>query len=257
MKVFLSGFVAVVCVIVLVLGNNYYKDRISNAASVEEEVPNKSSEKLVEKDEMDSQNYESMTKNWPAESVNLFKQKSAEHEPFKILLAGSAVNEWTENVKKEVEDVYKGTVEVSVMAFDMNSLDFINQNHQADLIKSEADMIIFEPLTLKDNSKVANKDSLDAISIIISDVQNAKEDTTFVLQPPYPVYQGINYPVQVEELKEYAEKNEITYLDHWTAWPDYKTTEMKDYLTEDLKGPNEKGFHIWSTYVNEFLISKL
>ena len=50
------------------------------------------------------------------------------------------------------------------------------------------------------------------------------------IQPPHPLYQATYYPVQVEALAQYAEDNDIPYLNHWEAWPDQDSKEIKDYL---------------------------
>jgi hypothetical protein len=62
-----------------------------------------------------------------------------------------------------------------------------------------------------------------------------------MLMPLHPLYKAKLYPIQVAELKEYAEINQIPYLDHWSAWPVLESEDMLNFLTPDKSAPNEEG----------------
>jgi hypothetical protein len=103
------------------------------------------------------------------------------------------------------------------------------------------------------NGEVFINDTLKNTTKVIDDIQTKKPKTSFILQPAYPLYQAKIYPRQVAELKKYAQEKQLPYLDHWSAWPDSNTAELKDYLQPDLSAPNEKGNHVWSNYILQFL----
>ena len=77
-----------------------------------------------------------------------------------------------------------------------------------------------------------------------------------LIQPPHPLYQATYYPVQVEALEQYAEDNGIPYLNHWEAWPDQDSEEIKDYLSEDASEPSAKGHQVWAEYLIDYFIAK-
>jgi hypothetical protein len=201
------------------------------------------------------------TKNWPAESVNRFKQSLKTGTPFKILFVGSpAIGSETDGtfplVKQKLMETYGEHVEVQLKTYDMTSTQFIYDQKQDEIIAENADLIVFEPFILENNGEVLIDKTLTDLAVVIDTVKVAKTETTFILQPSYPLYNAKIYPRQVEELKKYAETHQIPYLDHWTAWPDPTTEEMKNYLTEDQSAPNEKGAQVWSEYLIQFFISK-
>ncbi|MFB5282752.1 SGNH/GDSL hydrolase family protein [Peribacillus sp. Hz7] len=154
-----------------------------------------------------------------------------------------------------MEDTYGDTVQMSEQTYDLTSTEFVNQEKQKELIEAKADLILFEPLTLKDNGQVAIDDSHAHISTIIQDVTDANEQTTFVIQPPHPLYNATYYPLQVEALKQYATDNNILYLDHWNSWSDQTSDETKALLTEDNELPNKDGYKLWRTYLEDFFIT--
>ncbi|WP_222860480.1 hypothetical protein [Bacillus rubiinfantis] len=70
-----------------------------------------------------------------------------------------------------------------------------------------------------------------------------------MLQPSYPIYGAKFYPSQVAELKKFAKKEGLVYIDHWSAWPDTKDPKLNEYLTEDQNAPSDKGIKVWSKYL--------
>lgn len=81
-------------------------------------------------------------------------------------------------------------------------------------------------------------------------------DSTFILQPSYPIYLPKYYATQVQALKDYAVANNLTYLDHWTAWPATDNSEIKNYLIEGQNGPNEQGTQVWTQFLVEYFVKK-
>ncbi|CAH0346451.1 SGNH/GDSL hydrolase family protein [Bacillus sp. CECT 9360] len=253
MKKFIVILLGIACAITLVFGNVHWKEQIESS------VNSSSAAKRNAEDRTEEEKLLSYASNWPKESKRLYEKKLQEKKPFTILFAGSkamAANEngWPVEVKEQLADVYGDTVTVKVKQFDLNSMEFVQQNKQQVLIKEKADMIILEPFTLADNGEVNIKDSFDNIRRIIQDVKESKNDTTFILQPPHPLYQATYYPQQVEDLKNFAKENKLAYLDHWTAWPDPNSEEMLSLLAEDRESVNANGHELWAEAIEEFLI---
>ena len=60
----------------------------------------------------------------------------------------------------------------------------------------------------------------------------------------------------MEELQQFAEDNDIPYLNHWEAWPDQDSEEIKEYITEDSSQPSVKGHEVWAEYMIDYFIAK-
>jgi hypothetical protein len=109
---------------------------------------------------------------------------------------------------------------------------------------------------LNDSGKVEISVTLENLSKVIEAMKAENPDSTFILQPSYPIYFPKYYSDQIAALKEYAEENPSTYLDHWTAWPATDNMEIKDYLNKGQNGPNEKGNQVWGEFLVEYFIKK-
>ncbi|MBN8201831.1 SGNH/GDSL hydrolase family protein [Bacillus sp. NTK034] len=203
-----------------------------------------------------------LTANWPEESKEVFKKRLAEGKPFKLQIVGSGAlgegqTSWPEILKTELQKEFKNSVlEVSVNSYDLNSLSYIKENKQQDIIKTKPDLVILEPFILNDNGAVGIEGSLANTKNIIEDVKKANPETSFIIQPAHPLYNSQFYPIQVQNLKKFAEENNITYLDHWSAWPEQDNQELTEYLTSDNSQPSERGHEVWAEYLVEYLIEK-
>jgi hypothetical protein len=198
------------------------------------------------------------TKNWPAAAQAQFQQFVNQKKPFKILFVGSnALTGWVNDAKQQVVDAYgKDALQVAVHTYDLTTADFLKKNDELEIAAEKAQLVLFEPLLLNDNGKIDIDATLANITKIIKDVKATNPDTTFILQPSYPLYNAKYYPVQVNGLKEYAKKNNLVYLDHWQAWPDIKDQKLKDYLLADSTGANEKGNQVWSKFIVDYLVGR-
>lgn len=263
MKVFLPIFMVFACTTSLVLGNINWQDKVANSSNIPLETNAKIDPKEPTPSNTDLEKY---MENWPEKSKELYKKRVADGKAFKLLIVGSISlggkdYNLPNDLANRVKQVYGETVQVEGLIYDLMSSQFVSQDKQKDLIEEKADLILLEPFTLKDNGNVAIDDSLENIKKIMGDVTAAKEDTQFILQPPNPLFNATYYPNQVEELKKFAEEQDIPYLNHWSNWPDMDAEEMKDVLYQDPKYPtmslpNEKGYKIWSMYLEEYFINR-
>lgn len=267
MKNFLTVLLGIICVVVLVLGHSYWNNKIeasvkkttypsNNQKATTKVFDQKASTKSIDQDLI------ALTSNWPKASINRFKQTIKEKRAFKILFVGSsAIGSDTKGtyptVKEKLISTYgKKNIQVSLKTFDFTSTQLINNSGHEEIAAEKADLIVLEPFILLDNGNVTIEDSLQNLTTLMASIMVKNPETTFILQPSYPLYNAKIYPQQVEELKSYAKKNQITYLDHWSKWPDSNTEAFKDYLLPDQSAPNDKGIKVWSDYLIHFFISE-
>ena len=260
MKSFLLTLLAMGCAAVLIAGNLHWQEKTTVSAEklkVKQVVFN-----TVAQNELDTDKTIQLTQHWPAEAQASYQQALADERPFTILLAGSLTvgsdeESWSSLVKHELEQAYGETLNIVVKSYDLTSAQFTKEK-LPELLAEQPDLTLFEPFTLNDNDKVRIEDSHQHIAEIASSLLEVNPQHVLLLQPPYPLYQANYYPVQVTALKRFAKKNSIPYLDHWTAWPDPDSKDIKQYLDE-VNGsqiPNESGHQLWASYLAEYFISK-
>ena len=265
MKNFLTILLGIFCIAVLLAGHSYWNKKIAEAASStitqtlqpETAVAGQNDEKDVNRGTL--LNY---TKNWPDDAAKRFKTALDAGRPFKILFVGSpAIGSDTKGVYPLVKDKLVETfganhIDVARISSKSTSSEFVAADKQADIAAKKPDMVIFEPFILTNNGLVLIENTLKDITTIINDLQKKDPGVSFILQPSYPLYNAAIYPTQVDALKKYAEQHQITYLNHWTAWPNSRDPKLKDYLTAKQDAPSQKGINVWSNYIVKFLLGK-
>lgn len=266
MKVFFTTLLAIVCMGVLLWGNIHWTQKTTVTAKKNESpvVTETVKDKEVKKEETESpsKSLVEFTKNWPEQGVEGFQKALEEKRPYKVLMIGSKAlgdqqSGWAAQTREKLLETYsEEQMNVVIQVFDETSRDFVNNDGVETVIDGQADMVLFEPFTLMDNGEVSIEDSLNNIQTVMDETLEANPETVFILMPPHPIYNATFYPKQVEALKNYAEENKIAYLNHWEAWPDSKSAEVKEYITSDNSQPNEQGHELWSEFVTEYLISK-
>lgn len=249
MERFFTIFTIFSCCLILVLGNLYWKNQIEDAA----DDRYKESEKANHRDKGDNRpDSPSLTKNWPEDAAIVYEEKVESESAFNILLAGSNADGWMDGTKKALTDAYGETVTVETKSYDMTSAEFTQRGNEKELVG--ADLVVLEPLTLKDNGIVEVNDRLEHIKMMIKAIEKDNLRTGIILQPPYPVFGAVYYPQEVEKLKEFSEKNGFAFISHWSKWPDYTSEALNEYVGKN--GPNEKGYELWSKAVSAYLIAK-
>ncbi|MGY6213121.1 SGNH/GDSL hydrolase family protein [Cytobacillus firmus] len=260
MKAFITILLAACCVFILIAGNLHWQKRIAGSAAPEN-LPAAEKSESADPADPEKEKLLSLAANWPESSRKQLEKALDEQRAFSITILGSkslgeGPDSWPELLKTELQSSYgKDLIETKTLSYDMTSSQFVNQNKE-DLLKNPGDLILFEPFTLNDNGEVGTKDGLENLAYVMAEVKSKNPDSTFILQPPHPLYDTIYYPKDVEELKEYSEENSIPYLDHWTAWPELDDPEMKEYLSSDNSQPSKKGHRIWADYLINYLIHK-
>nr|WP_263324262.1 SGNH/GDSL hydrolase family protein [Neobacillus sp. Marseille-Q6967] len=263
MKNFLTVLLGIVCITVLVIGNSYWNKKIQQASA---KITSVETGKLESKENnQDVADIETavlaLASNWPAAAVERFKQTLDNKEAFKILFVGSsAIGSETDGMypivrQKLIESFGEKNIEIGIKTFDTTSSQLIANNFHEEIAAEAADLVVIEPLTLNDNGNVSIEESLNNISALKETILTQNPAATLIIQPSYPLFNAKFYPIQVEEVKKYAESNQIPYLDHWAAWPDPNTEDVKTYLLPDQTGPSEQGIQAWSDYLIQFFIN--
>lgn len=255
MKYFFTGLWGLVCLSVLVYGHIHWNKE--TAAKAVASTPVVKQQDSQESNEVNFDQYLALAANWPETAKQSFKQALESKQPFKILFVGTTANQWEAEVTQRLTESYGSEhIITAIHTYDQTSKDIVAENKQLELAAEKAQLVVIEPFLLNDNSKVKIDGTLANLTKIIEDMKLSNPDTTFILQPSYPIYLPKYYSTQVEALKEYAEKNNLTYLDHWTAWPATDSPEIKDYLNEDQSSPNENGYQAWGQFLVEYFVNE-
>ncbi|WGG45423.1 hypothetical protein [Rossellomorea sp. DA94] len=268
MKKFLLTLLAISCVVFLYLGNMYWKEKTTLVASEEKDtttVENSPSEEAPAPEEEAAEvkgkkDLDSIISNWPEEARTHFKELKKKGEPFKLAIVGSPAmgesdNGWAPQLKEKLSSELGSQVNVEIFQSEVTSIEFINGEKSDNVLAFEPDLVLLEPFSLTDNSnQVGTVQNHESILMFLRELQETNEDSVLLLQPPHPLEGATYYPQQIEDLKEFAAEESISYLDHWGSWPDDET--LSDYLIESQDTPNEKGYEIWADYLIEYFINE-
>jgi hypothetical protein len=260
MKTFSLFLLGIVCAGVLIYGSMYWQERTSVATGEKTEAVTESTadEQAIEKEK----DYDSLIKNWPKEAQNSFKKAVADGTPYKLAIVGSLAlgadeNGWSEQVKDELMDTYGDTIEVKIFQYDTTSLTFVNGEKVDEVLDYEPQLVLLEPFALNDNSNgVGGENNQESIQIFKRKLTEQNEDAVLILQPTHPIAGATYFPLQIEKLKDFAEENDIPYLDHWSAWPVDDEEALGELLAEDQETPSEEGHALWAEYLVEYFIAE-
>jgi len=263
MKNFLVAVLAIGCAAILFTGYLHWNDKtVVSTVKVNQEVESMETEKKTSTKKV-NQSLDDLTANWPEQAREQYKQSVEREEPFTILIAGSNAlgyedEGWSVQFKNQLEEAFGDTIHVVVKSYDLTSAQFILENKLDELVAEKPDLTLLEPFTLNNNGKVQFADSHLQIKEIAAGLTEENPEHVLILQPTYPLYKATYYPNEVAALKEFAEENEIPYLDHWTAWPDPDSDEILEYLTEENGSTtvNENGHQLWASYLINYFIAK-
>jgi len=259
MRAFLTTLIGLACLVLLILGHMHWQKKIEvtgSSSSQQTTILEEGSEALVQVDPVLD-----YTTNWSEVENEHFQTAISESRPYHILIVGSeqigeGESSWPALFQNEMVATYgEQIISIESRTYTETTAEFVESGKQADFITNQPDLIIWEPFILSDNAVVPIETTLENISSVINEVKESNPNTTFILQPPNPLYQPKLYKTQVEELKAFAEAQEILYLDHWTNWPDPMSEEIREYLNE-YNQPNEEGNRVWAEYLLQRFISQ-
>jgi hypothetical protein len=259
MKAFFTTLAGLVCLVLLIIGNLHWQKKIEvtgSGSSRQTTVSEEGSEAFVQLDPVLD-----YTMNWTEEEKVHFQTALSENRPYHILIVGSeqlgeGESSWPALFQSEMLATYgEDIISIESTTYTDTTAAFVEAGKQADFMTNQPDLIIWEPFILSDNAIVPIEATLENITSVINEVKESHPNTTFILQPPNPLYQPKLYKTQVEELKAFAEGHQIPYLDHWTSWPDSSSEQIREYLNE-YNQPNEEGHRVWADYLLGRFISQ-
>ncbi|MDC7723210.1 SGNH/GDSL hydrolase family protein [Priestia megaterium] len=251
MKVFVNIFAAVLLIITIVAGKMYWDHQTSAEASSGSTSRNSTSK-------VASKNWEDYAENLPESVKEKLKKADASGKPMKLLIVGSQATStdskaWPETLKETLNNTYGSLIETSILEYkDETTLDFVRNQDYKDIIKEKPDVLLFEPFLLNDNGVVGITNTLENLNVIMSHITAEDKDLVTILQPSQPIYNATNYPKEAEALGEFAKNNGYEYVNHWSAWPDYKSEKILNYLVEKQRVPTAKGNKAWASYLEEY-----
>jgi hypothetical protein len=277
MKSFLITILAISCAAFLFLGNMYWKERTSISATSDtagtktvnsEVAEDEKKEEEQVKDEVETESAQSeedvdvqtLISNWPEDAQQRFISLMEEGEPFKMAVVGSNAmgldeNGWAPQLMEALGTNYGDHIDVQLFQYDLTSIDFINGAESDEVISFEPDLVLFEPFSLVDNSNsVGTVQNHESILMFENRLKEMNGKSVLLLQPPHPLAGATYYPEQIESLEEFAAEEGITYVDHWTGWPE--ENELADYLIESQDTPNDRGHEIWADQLIDYFVSE-
>jgi hypothetical protein len=260
LRTILTSVLAIGCFLVLIFGNLHWDKRTSVGARPESDVEGSTVDKEVQEVEQKAVAKEDvfvLAQNWPENARTVLEMRLKEGVPLRLAIVGSpalgGANGWADRLQKELVSQFGNSViEVGVFTYDMHSLEFVQEKAYEEVVEFEPDMLLWEPLTLKDNGLVVIEHSHENILFVF---EQFTDKPVVILQPPHPIYQARYYPVQVDALAKFAEQEGFTYLNHWEVWPDPNSEEILNYLLEDQSAPNEQGHELWYDYLAKIFLS--
>lgn len=251
--------VVVLCIASIIVGHFYWKQKISKptAASVES-----SAENIKEDNSKQNDTREDYAKNLPEDVQKKIKTALKEEKQLNFVIWGSESvpsdqNGWPEKLKKELLSAYGDELfNISIVSdAEETTHSVLNKKLYKKIADKKPDILLFEPFILNDNGVVGIDNTLSNITDILRKIQEANPDVSIMLQPAHPLFGAKFYPKEVDALKQYAEENHFTYLNHWENWPDKEDEQLKQYVTEDRSKPSEKGNQVWGEYLINYFVA--
>ncbi|MCY9023240.1 SGNH/GDSL hydrolase family protein [Priestia megaterium] len=197
--------------------------------------------------------------NLPKAVTEKIQKAEDTHEPMKLVIVGTAPKEavqatWAALLKEKMEEVYDPSlIDIEVHEYkDMTTLRFIKNDTYKEISNAKPDVLLFEPFLLNDNGVVGINNTLENIKVIMRHIEQQNGDLVTILLPSAPVYKANNYPNDAKALEEFAKENGYEYINHWTAWPDYRSEDILNYLTKTPGQPNDGGEKLWAQYLENY-----
>jgi hypothetical protein len=253
----------VISVGTIILGHLHWKEKIS--AHVKQAVPSAIEQKSETDTTQPEEKKEKLkyAENLPKEIQEKIATSIETGTPLRFVMFGSEATSsspsgWPAILKEKLLETYGEDIfQVSVVEIpEKTSIDIVNEKLYEDVANLKPDILLFEPFTLKDNGAVDVNTRFENIATIIHAIKEQAPDAVILLQPPHPLYNAVYYPKEVEDLKNFTEENGWIFLDHWKAWPDQNSEEIREYLSADRKTPSEKGHQVWAQYLINYFVSE-
>ncbi|MGJ9383777.1 SGNH/GDSL hydrolase family protein [Salipaludibacillus sp. CF4.18] len=198
-------------------------------------------------------------------------EKGLENEEIELVIFGSKANEdslnldvvpWPELLESHLNSGYSQDLfAVNNQAFgELTSNEIIEAGYHTDVAELDADIVILESFNWSDNNAspiVPVEDTVSNLQTMVNVLKEENSEVIVFVQPPQPAHGAIYYPVHVETISEYAEENEIQYIDHWEAWPSKDDDDLLGFMEEGESMPNQQGHDLWMKYIASYFINEV
>lgn len=202
------------------------------------------------------------TKNLPKNLQDKLLKAVEEGQTIQMAILGSASTSaaegaWPNLLKKQLTATYgEPLLNVSIKEiYRKTSTAVVQERLYQDMLNAKVDILLIEPFLLHDNGRLFMPKRLENLTTILNDFKKANPEMTVMIQPSNPIFNAHYYVKEERELEAFATKNNYIYLNHWEAWPDNKSKDLKQYLT-DRSLPNQKGNELWANYLTKYFINE-
>ena len=257
-NVLLAVLLVISCTSFIVAGHLYWQKKID--ATVRQAMTEATEFQVTHEQEAKRMAY---AKKLPAEVQAKIKRAIETNRPLRLVIAGSEATPaskdgWPSLFEQQLDATY-GNKAFQVVAKEykgMTTKQAIEENIAEQLIKEKPDMVLWEPFLLNNNGVININDTFQHIDTIIQTITDTLPDVTIILQPPHPIYNATYYPEQVKQFQAFAKEKGYIYIDHWKAWPDYKSNELNKYVDPDTDLPTKDGQKRWADFLAGYFIAK-
>ncbi|KYD19065.1 SGNH/GDSL hydrolase family protein [Saccharococcus caldoxylosilyticus] len=257
-NVLLAVLLVISCTSFIVAGHLYWQKKIDN--TVRQAVTEATEFQVTHEQEAKRMAY---AKKLPAEVQAKIKRAIETNRPLRLVIAGSEATPaskdgWPALFEQQLDATYGNKVfQVVVKEYKgMTTKQAIEENIAGQLIKEKPDIVLWEPFLLNNNGVININDTFQHIDAIIQTITDKLPDVTILLQPPHPIYNATYYPEQVKQFQAFAKEKGYIYIDHWKAWPDYKSNELNKYVDPDTDLPTKDGQKRWADFLADYFIAK-
>ncbi|MCF6410076.1 SGNH/GDSL hydrolase family protein [Pseudalkalibacillus salsuginis] len=258
-------FVVCFCIGIIVFGHFHWKTKINSKPemqSVQAGSIYEGEQETIHKEELIDHN--KLTSNLSDEIREKVINAVENEVPVHMAVIGSDAqskgeNPWPILVQEKLNEEYgEGVFKLTPYSFgEETSIRVHSSDRYAEIIEEHPDIVLLEPFILNDNrGRIAVKDTKTAILLMKSKLLERNEEAVLILQPPHPIYQSNSYDNQVVEIREFAEENDILFLNHWENWPGTSDVTIKEYVLSDDSAPNDKGNKVWAEFISDYFIGK-
>lgn len=260
-NVLLAVLLAISCTSFIVVGHLYWQKKID--ATVRQAITEATESSQGQAAHEEETKLMAYAKKLPAEVQAKIKRAIETNRPLRLVIAGSEATSaskdgWPALLEQQLDATYGSKVfQVIVKEYKgMTTKQAIDQNIAEQLIEEKPDILLWEPFLLNNNGVIDINDTLAHIDTMIKTITAALPDVTVMLQPPNPIYNATYYPEQVKQFQAFAKEKGYIYIDHWQAWPDYKSEELNKYVDPNTDLPTKDGQKCWADYLAGYFIAK-
>jgi hypothetical protein len=256
-NVLLTVLLVISCTSFIVVGHLYWQKKIDAAVRQAMTEATEFSKEQATDERM------AYAKKLPAEVQAKIKRAIETNRPLRLVIAGSEATPaskdgWPALLEQQLDATYGNEVfQVVVKEYKgMTTKQAIEENIAGQLSEEKPDILLWEPFLLNNNGVIDMNDTLEHIDTMIQTITDTLPGVTVMLQPPHPIYNAVYYPEQVKQFQAFAKEKGYIYIDHWQAWPDYKSEELNTYVDPDTDLPTKDGQERWADFLADYFIAK-